>query len=623
MSRNQTVQLDSGILAVLQQVGGSWRMLIAAARNGRVSVLEADEYPAERAGEMEARLTATRAGRVICVLPAASAICRTATLPDAEPGQLAQALQLQAEAHLPGDAAPYRTAMTVLPAAPGETSRTGVILTWPQAAMVSAPPVNGRPLTYAPAATALVTLLGGLRPADPLMWLDRADGSLALAITHAQGAVFRATREAAASADDFTQRVMRVLAETALNSGHTGAFVDSLVQTKQAAIASVEPDDAALLMPPEIIDAARRRLDGTRTDAAWWRRYGVVAGVALAATSELAPLTAMLDAPAIEKPSILVRAADALSRPRTALTAVIICLLILALTPLAASGLRLGILRMRYPDIREQERAIEQKKTQLAMYTALEQQAWCASKLLSDIVCNTPQGIELEKIDLKRDNNSFTFSVRGQARPHGDLTSAQEVIALMKEQLDRSGIFRKTRFTLDDPNAYGHYQFDLTAEVQRPHRRQHYEPGGELDFANWTLADRQGGRGPSIVSPPPAEEQEPERVVAAGPEGDEDLAGASPGGGSGRRPLFPSREGVLSTVTDRDPDSLPERLETPPPLTEAQINAMTIEEVKAHLPKVANARNHTRRSDDEELKERLQNEFQMLMTRLQELQEGD
>ena len=563
MSRNQTVQLDSGILAVLQQVGGSWRMLIAAARNGRVSVLEADEYPAERVGEMEARLTATRAGRVICVLPAASATCRTATLPDAEREQLEQALQLQAEAHLPGDAAPYRTAMTVLPAAPGETSRTGVILTWPQAAMVSAPPVNGRPLTYAPTVTALVALLGGLRPADPLMFLDRADGSLALAITHANGAVFRATRETAASADDWTQRVVRVLAETALNSGHTGAFVDSLMQTKQAAIASVEPQDAALLSPPELIDAARRRLDGTRSDAAWWRRYGVVAGVALAATSELAPLTAMLDAPAVEKPSILVRAADALSRPRTALTTVIVCLLILALTPLAASGLRLGILTLRYPDIAQQERAIEQKKTQLAMYTALEQQAWCASKLLSDIVCNTPEGIELEKIDLKRDNNSFTFSVRGQARPHGDL-SAPEVVALMKEQLDRSGIFRKTRPTLGDPNAYGHYQFDMTAEVQRPHRRQHYEPGGELDFANWTLADRQGGRGPSITSPPPpTEEQQPERVVAAGPEGDEDLPDAATGGSSRIRPPRSLPSNVLDHG-DRGEDSVPGRFDIPP-----------------------------------------------------------
>lgn len=601
-------------------------MLIVAARNGRASILEAQEYPAERVGEMEARLTAARAARLICVLPAASTVCRTVTLPSAEPDQLQQALQLQAETHLPADAAPYRTAMTVLPPAPGETSRTGILMFWPPTAMISAPPVNGRPITYTPAVTALVALLDGLRPADPLMWLDRADGAFALAIAHPNGAVFRAAREAAGSAEDWTRRLTAALAETALNSGHTGAFVDSLVQSQEPVIASVEKDGAALIAPPELIDAARDRLDGAGAEPGWWRRFGVLAGAALAATGDLAPLTSMLDAPALEKPSMVTRTAEALSRPRNALLTVAVCLLLLALAPVAASGLRLGLLNLRYPDIAEQERAIEQKRQQLEMYRALEREASSASKLLSDIVCNTPEGIELEKIDLKRDNKSFTFTVRGEARPHGEFSTAQEVVAIMQERLRESGIFGTPSLGLDDSNAYGHYQFELTAEIEHPHRRQKIEPGGVLDFANWTLADRQRGQGPRIASgtPPPPGGSEPETAtdrVVVGPGNDETRAGTEPGGSSRRTLRTPPREGVLDHG-DRSEDNVPERLAPPPALTEAQINAMTIEEVKAHLPKIATARRHARDSDDEDLKERLQDEFQLLMDRLQELQES-
>lgn len=617
MSKNQAPQLDTGVLAVLHRVGGTWRVLIASARNGRASVLEAGEFPADKSGEIEARLAANRAGRVICVLPAAGVICRTATLPNAEPEQLQQALRLQAEAHLPADAPAHRTAMTVLPAAPGETSRTGIILTWPQAAKVSAPPVTGRPLTYVPTVAALAALLDGLRPADPLMWLDRADGSLALAITHANGAMFRTTREEATSTEDWKRRVTSVLAETALNAGHTGPFVDALVQREAQTIASVDPDGALLVMPPEIIDAARAQLDGTRADGTWWSTYGIAAGVLLAATGEFAPLTTLLDAPAIEKPSPFLKAGEALSRPRTAVMTVIICLLILGLAPVAASGLRLGILRLRHPHIEEQVRDVEQRKEELAMYAALEKQAWCSSKLLADIVCNTPEGIELEEIRLQRSNNSF--SARGEARPHKD-RSAKEVVALMQEQLLASRIFDKIDLTWGDPNAYGYYQFDLSAKIEDPHRRQRYEPGGDLDYQNWPLADRQRGAGPRIAEEtPPPPDREPEMLAgdtsATGASEEDDAAAGGSSRFGSRRPSLPGKV----TVGNRGEEgNLPDRLDIPEPLTEEQINAMTIEEVRGHLTKVAAAKNYARKSKDDELFERLDNEFQQLMARLKE-----
>jgi hypothetical protein len=615
VSKNQAPQLDTGVLAVLHRVGGNWRMLIASARNGRASVLEAGEFPADNAGEIEAHLAANRVGRVICVLPAASVICRTATLPNAEPEQLQQALRLQAEAHLPADAPPHRTAMTVLPAAPGETSRTGIILTWPQAASVGAPPITGRPVTYVPTVAALAALLDGLRPADPLLWLDRADGSLALAITHANGAMFRTTREEATSTEDWKRRVTSVLAETALNAGHTGPFVDALVQREAQAIASVDLDGALLVMPPEITDAARAQLDGTRGDGTWWSTYGIAAGVLLAATGEFAPLTTLLDAPAVEKPSPFLKAGEALSRPRTAMITVIVCLLILGLAPVAASGLRLGILRLRHPHIEEQVREVEQRQEALAMYAALEEQAWCSSKLLADIVCNTPEGIELEEIRLQRSNNSF--SVRGEAQPRRD-RSAKEVVALMQEQLLASRIFDKIDLTWGDPNNYGYYQFDLSAKIESPHRRQRYETGGDLDYENWPLADRQRGAGPRVAEAPPAREEEPQQVAAGPPPADEGESESSPSGRSLRPPRTTGPDTLLQSEVRGTEAGLPDRLDIPEPLTEEQINAMTIAEVRGHLTKVARAKEYARKSKDDELFERLDNEFQQMMARLKE-----
>jgi len=504
-------QPETGVLAVVQPAGRAWRVVVAAG-GPRTRFLEAREVPRdehrdstgedEPAGPLEELIQKHSVTRVVGILPASSVVCRTCTLPDADPEQLDQALRLQAEAHLLGNTPAHRLAMSVLPSAPGETSRAGLVFAWPE----SAPAPNLKasvPVTWAPDIAALVALLDGLRPTEPLIWLDRPSGSVALAVTHANGAIFRATREEASTADQWRICVSRVLAETALSVGHSGAFAEGLVRRHGDDIASVRPDDARLFVPREIIEAATREVDDIPTDDGWWSRFGVAAGVAMAATSELAPLTVLEAEDVSLQPTRLEAIGAALARPRVALITAIICLVTAGLLPVLVSGLHLGILKLKYPDLDEQTREIRKTNQRLAMYRALDDHAWSMTKLLSDIVCNTPRGIKLEMVRLQQSDG--TFAINGEVISHEEL-SATEVIASLQENLRDSGLFAEIRVTWGDPNAYGHYSFDLSAKILRPHQlfNDEEDRGYDVafDFANWTLAQREAGLDPPSLAMP-------------------------------------------------------------------------------------------------------------------------
>jgi hypothetical protein len=491
------VQTDAGMVAVVHPAGGTWRVIVAAARNGRPTLVEATELPGSAGAPpgLGALLEQHKVARVIGVLPAAGVVCRTCALPNADDEQLEQALALQVEAHLAGVAPEHRMGTAVLPGAPGEPSRSGLMMTWPETvpAPLSSAAFAGRTVTFAPDAAGIAALLDGLRPPNPLLWLDRQHGSVAVTLTHTNGAVFRATREEPA-APDWAQRISRAVAETALSVGHTGAFAESIVTSHETVLADVAPGASALILPPEIVPAAAPRIEGAPSEAGWWSRFGIAAGVLLAATSELASLTVMRDAPEVERPSRIQSIATALARPRTATMTAIACVVLLALAPAAVSGLRLAVLNLRHPDIVEQTRAVERTTEQLAMYQALEDQAFSVTKVLADIVSNTPRGIQLDMIRVQLADRSFAVS--GEAVPI-DGRSATEVVALMQDQLRDSRLFSEIRLNWGEPNNFKHYEFEVSARIDSPHWRSPYDV--ERDFARWTLGQRERGL------PPPEE----------------------------------------------------------------------------------------------------------------------
>ncbi len=623
MSEKIRRQSDVAVTAVLHRAGGSLRGIIARTGEDRPVLLDAREMDAADATLIQGWLDEHQVGRVIGVVPAGSVVCRTCSLPDADLQQLMAALQLQADAQLPEVAPPHRVALAVLDAAPGETSRSGIMVAWPESAPCDLPEIC-QPTLYAPDVAGLAALLNGQRPADPLVWQDPIDGSVAVAISHATGAVLRATREEPSVDEGWSRAVGRVIAETAIRIGHTGSFVESVAQSTQQHITALGPAQAALLAPQEVIGAATARLQGTVPDRAWWATYGVAAGVLLASRDELAPLTQLQAARPTETPSLARGIAQSLSKPQTALRAVAAFVLILAFSPLLLSGGHLLIMKMRAPDLEARLAAVNQANAQLVMYKELESQAWSMTKILSDIACNTPEGIELDFVGLSHDDDRMT--VRGSATPHNGRT-ATEVVIQMQENLYASDIFDAIVLNWGKGDKFaGNYQFDLSGKVVNPHWRHEYPE--ELDYGRWTLADRRQGKRPGATdedADTPTDAADASEEIEALAETDAEDATAEgpapPGSSDVRRPLGDGPPivagGGRRRSANRDTGTgVPASMDVPEPLEPGQIEAMTQAEAREALTRVASARTSPRTRGDEALRERLKVEFNLLFERV-------
>lgn len=613
--KRPTPNLDSGVLAVIHRAGRSWSCLAANIKGPKPAIAATREIPVDRDSMLEAWLDEQQAHAVLCVVPASSVICRNCTLPNAAPQQLEQALALQAEAHLLGVAPPHRVAMAVLPGAAGETSRSGLVLAWPESIGFELPPTS-RPVRYVADIAAVAALLNGQRPTELVLWLDRADGSIALAITHANGAVFRATREDASTTEAWCKSAGRIVAETALSVGHTGAFVESLVHHTHERAASLGAGQAALMLPAELQSAAAARLEGAGGDAAWWSRYGIAAGALLARTGPLAPLSQMLAAPPIEVPTMLDRAVGVLSRPRTAAALVVIAVLAIFLGPLVLHGSRLAILKMRFGNVNDQVRQADFVRNTFDLYQELQRQnSWPMTKLLADICTNAPVGIELESIRLE---GGKEFSVGGTAIAHQGL-SAPQVLALFQENLRKDNLFTNIRLDLDAPNNLGVHSFDISGRVSQPYASPTYPE--DRDFRAWTLAERLYGRRGSEtpVAMSTGREQDP------GLEGDTDdpddalaaLPAEESSRSSARGHLVPdSSLGRANPGSDsRTSGGVAPSRDIPPPITQTQIDAMNEAEARQHLWRVAAAEQYANGDD----RERLRTERKLLMDHLKKV----
>ena len=179
---------------------------------------------------------------------------------------------------------------------------------------------------------------------------------MAIAVTHSGGAILRATREDPDDRDSWQKTVGRIIAETGLSVGHTGAFVEAMAVESRARAASIGVKDAALFLPREVRASAASRLSGAEDQDRWWHDYGIAAGAVLAETGPLAPLAHLLHTPAVQRPSRIRSALEGLSRPRTAATVVAACVLLLMFAPLVFSGLRLLALKVRYGDVQQELR---------------------------------------------------------------------------------------------------------------------------------------------------------------------------------------------------------------------------------------------------------------------------
>lgn len=631
MSRNGGgSQPGTATLGVLHRAGGIVRGLIVS-EGTRPRVVAWREFGPDQADRIDGWLDQYNVERVLGVLPASAVICRTCTLPNAEPEALAAALRLQAEARMPGTTAPHRLTMAVLPSARGETSRSGLLIAWPLAATAELPRL-ARDIEYVADVAALAAILNGARPDEPLLWVDPTDGAVAVAITHAGGAVLRAARGEGASPDAWRQSVGRILAETALSVNHTGAFTESMVAEAARRMSLLRPGAAALLLPGALLESLRERLVADRTDPAWWQEYGIAVGAALARCGPLEPLTHLRFAEPTERPSPWRAIADRLATPDAAIKTVLVCVLVFLLGPMIAARVRLALVDLRSANLDQLEKEVQATNAGLVMYDQLKDRSWPMAKILSDLACNTPVGVDVDQVRIRYGE---PIQLSGRVRGEGD-ESAPEVLNRMQEQLVAARIFTDVLTTWDEGDGHGTYEFTLTAQAPRPFVRPPYDV--DLDFGAWTLADRLYGKGkPTEATPTP-------KQVAAAPTIDEQIMGITgaptgtipPDNGvpiEALRPPGDETEGPIEIVElpntgggkGMGPDAgnwgdsggtgaLPPSANIPEPLTEQEVAAMDVSQAYDAMARVAEARKRLK-DLDAPTKERLTREFKLVRER--------
>ncbi len=664
---------DPSLIAAVHAVGQGWRVVVARKSGLRPALVEAREFPSDQSSRVSGYLAEKLVGRTILVLPSSSAICRTCPLPNVGPEQMDAALRLQAEAHLLGGTPTHRVGLAVLPLAAGESSRCGLILAWPESAPASIPPgMDAAASTFVPDVACLAALLNGLRPAEPLIWLNREDGSLAIGLCHAQGAVFRATRESAEDGD-WAARVNRVLAETAFSVGHTPEFVEQIQAGASQLFGQTDPGQ--LVLPAAVLNLLPSRLDGSPRDTAWCTKFGIAAGAIIAAMSELAPLTALTANAPKEAPSILGSLVSTLSRPRVAATLAAAAIAIVAFGPLVLSFARLQVLRWKVGDEGSVIKANDQGKKTVAMYQELQKRSWPMLKVFSDVCNATPLGVDLDSINIIHGEPVLLVGV---AKPDSG-RSAEEVVADFEKNLTRFGLFGGVAKKLEKADAKGAVAFRMNAQVNNPFKNINYDQ--KVDFAmvplqvqkfgpppEW-VTDREGfikrrdakqredwirqglinedgtpktasndhgdviavdpatedstTSGRIIPTPPPDDVAiaDGEGVVGSGEpsttapsDAEAKLVGVDSRGGALPREGAP---GMASHSSDRPANAGP-REQIPPPLTKEQINAMKKAEAQEALSKVSAAMKY---APDDAVKSRLKSEFQMLLQRTKEATE--
>jgi len=518
VSRNERPIHDPDVIAAVHEAGGRWRAVLArrepTGTDGQIAglrLIEAETFATDTAARrIPEWLLKHQCGRVIGVLPATAAICRTSQLPNGPAERLIPALRLQAEGHLLGDVPPHRIGMGIMPAADGEATRTGVIVVWPTSSSLSDSALAierglATKHSWMPETAALAALVDRARPSEPVVWCDRTSGGVAIFLKHGTGIVIRATREENATPEDWIGGVGRVVADTALSVGKSPEDVGTAVVAVQTAVGDAV-DGSMLALPPELQRALPGRIGGAPTESAWWQTYGLAVGALIGATGSLAPLADLQRDPPLERPSPLAIVADRLSRPRIAFILAVVAVTLLVVWPVAAASLRLAILRAKAPELREVQRDVDELERRLQMYRALAEHTFPMHKLLADIANSTPDGIEVESLTIGRGEG---ISVRGVANRR-DGRSAEELVLLMSTRMNEGRIFDQTSPSWDIADARGTINFRLNARVPRPYHEVQYAE--EWDFGAFTLADRRFGRRDDASTTAPGSDASPPRT---------------------------------------------------------------------------------------------------------------
>lgn len=669
-----TTTIDDTLLAVAERQPDSWRVLLVR-RGDRPTVLNAREFAATDEAGLASWLESQRCGDLRVVLPSSATIIRSVAVPAAAPMQMLAALRLQAEGMFLGSMPIARIGLGVIDGA-SDAERQGIIMAWPESQIGVG--VGGRlesMARYVPEPAAMLALASGNRP---VISADRRDGSIAVALRGPSGLVLRATRET--PGDDvegdtaWNEGLRRALVETALNAGmEPGAIAAFIGETER----SVSRDgDRVFLFDAGLRSHLEARLSvqvaAADGDGDWWSTWAIPLGAAVVACGPLAELSKMRRFEERNAPTGVERFIERYSQPSRALRVGLVAFTLVGVAPIASAWLRGKVLEFKMPEashaFERSQRDIEQR---IALYTELSKRTLPVAKILGDLACCTPDGIEIESIQLSPTQG---VTLRGVAKAQGE-RSAAEIVNSMATLMDSSGVFDKTHWRWNTPDGRGIFKFDLDALIVRPTLDADFPE--ERDWAVKTLAQRKygsiadeadGGAQPSAGSTAAATDTgkpdatkpavadagkpadgagdgaPPETAIAQGnrPPATDVGAAGSTGAADGSTTSLPSRG-----IGRRDPASAPGAGTTPPAtdaatkpatagsgagagggpaataaantavpdaFTDEQLAAMSKEEARTLLSEISKAR---RRNElDADTRKRLADDFQRILEHL-------
>lgn len=647
------IEFDPNLMAVCRRRGDGYRVMMVRGNGSKTieSLVWCDQ------DDLRRHLEAAQCGRVLAILPSAATLVRTIHTPPGAPGQVESAIRIEAEARMLGSTPAHRSGVVTL----GLDSEhpTGLVVAWPEGLDAGLPELDEDVEVRWVPEIACLAQLAGESPNSIHAILDLETAAIAAVIPTTDGPAFRAARgggHAGSGDGDVASTLGPLVVETLVGQGVSPNQVEAAA-AKMLADAASRTTGGNLLAGADADERIRHAvanpdlvLDG---DAPADDR--IVLAALAASTGPLAPLAEMQSERRFERPGFFKGAATRLSDGRTAVAVAMAAVILMLLTPLAGSGLRLLLMQGKVSDLDALQSHVDKVDNLQKVYRELDRQAWSVTKILGDVSNLMPETIELKSITVQ---HGEPISISGFAKADGGRSGAEAVFDFNR-RLRESGLVANSgpESSIEEPDGRGYTEFSITAELADPLRMVRY-PADE-DYAIVSYSERRYGpvdedgyliegdagreaidakiagglAGLNLgadVEPITGNSTEPTRTrTVAADEDDEETADAASETGDGdrrsaaaddRRNGRPSSRTASSPSSRSDPGSRSASRnfvkEIPEPITPEEIATLSNAEAKDRLSKVASAK--LMPGLDEETKNRLKEEFSLIMARVRE-----
>jgi len=583
------------VVAVHRQ-GDQFNIVHAEQRNGRSQVVEHQSVPVRDSERLATLLGRLAPERVVRVLPGGSMVCRVIEIPPLDDAAATEAAHLQAEADLPNMLAPHRRGTAILPWRTTVDNRVAAAFGWPGERPLDFPETIEN-LSYCGEAASLLELLihSGVNQGT-IAALDRDHHSMELA-SHLMGVT--TVRTAKLSESQWSSDAARVVVETVLGAGADERIVDEIEHRVSEAARTRRQ---SLVIDADLAQRLSRVVSGATTDTAWWSRFGVAVGAALAALGPRRAMVELCDQPPQVPRGVVVSTLNWVSNRQRARNVAVLALLLIVLVPILGGWTRYAILQYKTRHLEKVKAEFKARQAEADFFRTLRTHRRPMTKLLADISGMAPYGLSFESISI---DSAALVTISGNA----ELGQQNEVLAFHR-QLNESHLFDEVKspnFTFGDDQIEFELQGTMAnalAKVDRPSNVPLAEvmygedakgmPPGEYILDSFNLgAPRIRPRSTSTPRP-----------STSGNTGTGSTGGSPfnfPSGNSGSTP------DTGAARTPATPKSLPS------PLSDADINKMD----DAAVQKALLARAALKHSDP-----RLQQEWDKLLARKRELTGG-